>query len=172
MNRQQRRDLTPQQQRSLSARIERACDQEIDAVLAHFGENGITPTPGLIEQVAYRRALATADEIETEIREGRCPEMWETPKIDEAMLLDLGISRQTYLQIVIMAQDEWLEHLREVMKLDTSKYPARDSFVPELGFTYRQVFFPKELRPEFHRWMQEEYIPRLVRQVKQQSKKP
>jgi hypothetical protein len=70
------------------------------------------------------------------------------------------------LKMSIESQDEWLKYLQEVVGVDTSGYPAQDTSVPELGITYRQVFFPDALKERFDQWLQEEYLPRHCRKPK------
>ncbi len=64
------------------------------------------------------------------------------------------------LKMSIESQDEWLKYLQEVVCVDTSDYPAVDTYVPELGITYRQVFCPDSLKERFDQWLKAEYLPK------------
>jgi hypothetical protein len=72
----------------------------------------------------------------------------------------LSRNRLRVLKMSIEAQPEWLKYLQEVVGVDTSGYPAQDTYVPELDITYRQVFFPNALKEHFHQWLHTEYFPR------------
>jgi hypothetical protein len=64
----------------------------------------------------------------------------------------------------IEAEPEWLKYLQEVAGVDVSGYPSQDTYVPELGITYHQVFFPDALKERFHQWLRTEYFPRQSRE--------
>lgn len=66
------------------------------------------------------------------------------------------------IKVNIMAQHEWLIHMREVIGVDTSGYPYQDIFIPELGITHRMVFIPNDYREAFHEWFQGVYWPKLM----------
>ncbi len=66
------------------------------------------------------------------------------------------------LRIGIVAEDEWIKHLHQ-MGVDTSAYPEADVPIPELGIVHHQVCFPDALKPQFHQWLNKEFMPRFLR---------